>query len=144
MARLLKNKIVVCIIAVIIGSFAILGGTQFYKNILFPAKQSDIRNNYTVEIIGTEIAPRSAPPGYFYIIYAYDIDECIFRTFMLDDWAGRQNTSDWYGAITVGETYDIETMGERKPDLSAYPNIIAIEGLYTRADGRLTDLNWGL
>jgi len=149
MGHQLSKKIITFIVSVIIVSIVILVSSQIYAHVIFPAKQDEIRNYYNVMIVGSEIAPRSAAPGYFYIVYAYDMDECIYRTFEMDDWTGepgRSNTSDWYGAILDLEKQKtpvrIQTRGERAPDLSEYPNIIWIEGLYTRADGRLTDLLW--
>jgi len=126
----------IIIVAWIVG-ISILLGALFYSEIYTPRIQSDVRNTYTVTITDKEIAPRITKPQYFYIIYGYDEDEHIYRTFALDDWTGRANTSDWYGAIEVGETYTIETMGERVPLISGYPNIINIEGLEIREDGRV-------
>jgi len=143
-----SKKTIICF-AIIIACVAVAFAAQWYINVSVPAQlaeikeeQAEIRNTYTVTITKAFPVPRSEEPGYFYLVYAYDLDACIFRTFEMDDWAERQNTSDWFGAIEVGETYTIEVLGERRPPVSEYPNIIWIEGLYTRDDGRLTDMLW--
>lgn len=42
-------------------------------------------------------------------------------------WAGRWDSSDVYGQIEEGVTYDVTVQGYRVPFFSMYPNIIEIE-----------------
>ena len=98
-----------------------------WLDVVVPRAQAEIRGEMTITVTDKVIAPRKEAPGYFYLVYGFDSGG-VYRTLMLDDWAERNNTSDWYGAITVGETYTIDTMGERIPALSQYPNIIGVQG----------------
>ena len=43
-------------------------------------------------------------------------------------WWGKFNSSDHYGALQIGQTYDLTTTGYRIGFMSAYANIVAING----------------
>jgi len=96
--------------------------------VIVPNKQAAIHNAFTFTVTDKTVVSPGGKSGsyYFYMIYGYD-DYGVYRTLMVDDWKGRDNSSDWYGALEVGETYHVRTIGERIPALSEYPNIVGVD-----------------
>jgi hypothetical protein len=141
---MIKVKISKSVLIVWVVCAVIIIGLLVSKYVTIPAHQEEIRAYYTLTVTKTESIPRKEIPGYFYLIYGYDVDG-IYHTYMLDDHnyevndrPERHNTSDWYGAIEVGETYTGIIIGERIPLLSQYPNIVSVDGLAVADNGEIS------
>lgn len=80
-----------------------------------------VRNTYTATV--TDKGIKRADDTDKYLIYT---DIGTFEN--TDEWlCGKFNSSDIYGMIKVGDTYEFTVIGFRIPFLSAYQNIIEVK-----------------
>ena len=108
----MKDKINFKVIILIVAIIAILA------SIIVPVC---VRNTYTV--IVTDKGIKRADDTDKYLIYT---DIGTFEN--TDEWlCGKFNSSDIYGRIKIGDTYEFTVIGFRIPFLSAYQNIIEVK-----------------
>lgn len=104
----------------ILAAFIILG------TLVFQCSGYGNKQTVTVKVTGKErITESDGNKGVqsYYLIYSDS------GTYKLEDelFYGNFNSSDWYGRIHVGKTYNFDLIGYRIGWLSSYQNIVKME-----------------
>jgi hypothetical protein len=117
----------VILIAVGFGIFA--ASTLLYYNVFHVLERDKIRDNWTITVTHKEcVTYGMILNSHKYLIWGVDSDG-VMHVFEDTDYPieDKYNSSDYYGEITVGNTYDLYTVGDRMPENSEYPNILGYE-----------------
>ena len=85
-------------------------------------------NDHIVTVTVTDKGIKQIDDGSKYLIYGTKVNGEVETYEITDNFArGQFDSSNKYGAIQIGKTYNFKVIGVRIPYLSQYENIIGIE-----------------
>lgn len=97
-----------CLIALILAAALVVAALVY----------SGSRFDETVTITGKDV--KNTSENSTYLVFTDKGTYCVKDSILFFRW----DSSDVYGSLREGETYDVEAVGWRVPILSMYPNII--------------------